>query len=175
MKPSTLEKVAELRRKIHALQTKRAEAELSRQARSLKQAGQKPKVTRNRRRRKAAADLPGDELHELFKALGFELCKGCSVLRKKMNRWGSSGCREPRNFAWIINALVPRARQAWHKSHPWIRAQLWWQGNESLRDRLLIVTTAATEDINAALRHQLTIHVDTAINRAEAKARSAAQ
>lgn len=113
---------------------------------------------------------PGTELFTMYKSWGVTGCTACNKLRRVMDRWGVAGCRELQNFEFIINDLMRRAPHWWKTKRPWVRAKLWWQGNETILDALLVAGTAAVKrDLPAALRRQLEIHVNTAIAAAEAK------
>lgn len=121
------------------------------------------------RKSKTPPGGPGTELFAFYKSLGVTGCGACNRLRRQMDQWGVAGCREPENMEHALNDLMRRAPHWWKTQKPWVKSRLWWHGNESLLDALRVAGKAVTNDVRAALRAQLEIHVQMAIESAAAK------
>ena len=149
------------RRRVAACTTRKVRTQSRHKADSRKR-----KAGRTQRRRRGG---PGTELFRMYKSWGVTGCSRCSRLRRQMDAWGVAACREPENFEYIVADVMRRAPGWWKQQKPWVRARLWWQGNESVLEALLIAKDAAMEDIRAALRRQVEVHVRAAIAAAEQK------
>ncbi len=56
---------------------------------------------------------PGAELTELLKSYGIEEKMGCScrAVARQMDQWGVDGCREQKNFDWIVDRIKENAQK----------------------------------------------------------------
>lgn len=65
---------------------------------------------------------PGTELLRMYEAAGVPSCQACKDLARRMNEWGSSGCRE--RLDQIVAEIMPRAKAWVEKNRPWIHKLL---------------------------------------------------
>jgi len=56
---------------------------------------------------------PGTELTELLKSYGIEEKPSCScrAVARQMDQWGVNGCRQKKNFDWIVERVKENARK----------------------------------------------------------------
>jgi len=56
---------------------------------------------------------PGTELTELLKSYGIEEKTGCScrAVARQMDQWGVDGCRQKKNFDWIVERVKENAQK----------------------------------------------------------------
>jgi hypothetical protein len=57
--------------------------------------------------------VPGTELTELLKSYGIEEKTGCScrAVARQMDKWGIDGCRQQKNFDWIVERVKENAQK----------------------------------------------------------------
>ena len=57
--------------------------------------------------------VPGTELTELLKSYGIEEKTGCScrAVARQMDKWGIDGCRQQKNFDWIVERVKENAKK----------------------------------------------------------------
>jgi hypothetical protein len=60
-----------------------------------------------------ASGGPGTELTELLKSYGIEEKSGCScrAVARQMDQWGVDGCRQQKNFDWIVERVKENAKK----------------------------------------------------------------
>jgi hypothetical protein len=56
---------------------------------------------------------PGTELTELLKSYGIAEKSGCScrAVARQMDQWGVDGCRQQKNFDWIVERVKENAKK----------------------------------------------------------------
>jgi hypothetical protein len=56
---------------------------------------------------------PGTELTELLKSYGIEEKPSCScrAVARQMDQWGVDGCRQQKNFDWIVKRVMENAQK----------------------------------------------------------------